>query len=151
MTKIDVHLRHGDIVVVADGSKALLLVNEGDVPSPSLKTQQVLNLDNPPTHEKGTERPGHFDKGSRSRRGAFEARDLHEDAEDAFSAQIAEMLDHLAPEIIQTRVVVVAPPRMLGRLRHHLSETVRGCVVAELDRDLTNWPITEIETLFSGQ
>ena len=55
---------HNAFVFVGDGRKALFLRNDGDEKFPNLKTEKVFEDDNPPSHEQGTERPGHLGKGS---------------------------------------------------------------------------------------
>ena len=55
---------HNALVFVGDGRKALFLRNDGDKTVPNLKTERVFEDDNPPSHEQGTDRPGHLGKGS---------------------------------------------------------------------------------------
>lgn len=150
MTRKGIRLRHGDFVLVTDGSKALLLANEGDALTPDLRIATVLNLENPATRDQGTDRPGHFEKGSWFRRGAFEASDLHDGSEAFFAARVAQMLDHLVSQDDERRIVLVAAPRMLGHLRSRLSARIRGMVAAERDVDLVNRPLDTIETLILG-
>ena len=59
---------HDGLVFVGDGRKALFLRNEGDEKYLNLKTERVLEQDNPPTHEQGTDRPGHLGKAAGSGR-----------------------------------------------------------------------------------
>lgn len=42
-------------------------------------------------------------------------------------------------------MVVVAPPRALGVLRHAYSAHLRGALHGELDRDFVKLPVREIE------
>ena len=42
-------------------------------------------------------------------------------------------------------LVVVAPPRMLAELRQAFHADVKERIVAEIDKDLTNFPVSEIE------
>jgi protein required for attachment to host cells len=42
-------------------------------------------------------------------------------------------------------VVLIAPPRVLGELRKHLSVKAQAKVKGEIDKDLTRHPISEIE------
>lgn len=149
MDRLDVRIRRGDRVLVADGRKAILMVNEGDAHRPRLRTELALEDDNPKTSEQGTDRPGHFDKGSRTRRGAFEPRDLHDDAEERFSERLADLLERTATSPDHPSILLIAPPRMLGHLRTHMSAATRARISAELDRDLTGMPVPEIEALLS--
>ena len=54
---------HNAFVFVGDGRKALFLRNDGDEKFPNLRTEKVFEDENPPTHEQGSERPGHVGKG----------------------------------------------------------------------------------------
>lgn len=150
MTRTDIRLRHGDFVLVADGSKALLFVNEGDALTPELKVTTVLELENPSTHDQGTDRPGHFDKGSRFRRGAFAQSDLHDEAEAGFAAKIVAMLDHSLSQNEGRGIVMVAAPRMLGLLRQRLPDRIRGMVTAERNVDLANRPLNAVKSIIFG-
>ena len=53
-----VRLEQGEWVVVCDGRKALILENVGDAKFPNLRTKEVHEQKNPPTHEQGTDAPG---------------------------------------------------------------------------------------------
>jgi protein required for attachment to host cells len=43
------------------------------------------------------------------------------------------------------KLIVVAPPRAMGRLRHDFSPAVRAIVKAEVEKDYVRQPIYEIE------
>jgi protein required for attachment to host cells len=61
-----------------------------------------------------------------------------------FASQLATMLaDHSAKDAFD-RLVVVAPPAMLGNLRKMINPEVRNKIVAEIDKDLTRIPNNEI-------
>src|SRR3546814_1482000 len=62
--------------------------------------------------------------------------DFHEQAEDRFIAEVAGFLgDH--SRINGNNVVVIAPPRTLGRLRQHYPNGTADRVIAEIPKDLT--------------
>ena len=42
-------------------------------------------------------------------------------------------------------LVIVAPPRTLAQLRHAFHVDVKKRIIAEVDKDLTKHPISEIE------
>src|ERR1019366_4467011 len=67
---------HNAYVFVGDGRKALFLRNDGDEKFPNLKTEKVIEEENPSSHEQCTERPGHIGKGSQ--RSAVEPTDWHD-------------------------------------------------------------------------
>jgi len=138
-------LKHGDWIVVGDGRKALFFTNEGDEKFPNLQTMNVLEQDNPPTHEQGTDRPGRSHASVGPGRSAVGQTDWHQLEEDRFAHTISDVLYKEAHKQAFDRVVIVAPPRTLGEIRKSLHPEVTQRVVAELDKDLTNMPPYEIE------
>ena len=138
---------HDAIVFVGDGRKALFLRNEGDEKFPNLKTEQVFAEDNPPTHEQGSDRPGRaFARANTHRRSAVGETDWHHLEEDRFVGRVAAALEHLVRERRVPALVIVAPPRALADLRRDLHADVKKRVVAEINKDLTGHPVSEIET-----
>jgi protein required for attachment to host cells len=138
-------LRNGTIVLVADGSKMLLLRNNGDATFPELQVIAHCEIVNPTSHEQMSDAPG-VTFSSHTRRSAYPAKDPHQEAEDRFAAEVAGKLGkHVAEE--KGEVVVVAPPHMLSVLRHHYEPAVKARLVAEIDKDLTKHPVSEITRL----
>jgi protein required for attachment to host cells len=139
---------HDAIVFVGDGRKALFLRNDGDEKFPNLRTERVFEDENPPSHEQGTDRPGHLGKGSQ--RSAVEPTDWHDIEQHQFARKVAAALE----QVIRTRkvkaLVVVAPPRTLADLRDAFHADVKACVIAEINKDLTKHPVGEIEKHLTG-
>jgi protein required for attachment to host cells len=48
----------GEWIVICDGRKALILENVGDRRFPSLQTKEVLEHQDAPTHDQGSDAPG---------------------------------------------------------------------------------------------
>ena len=137
---------HDAFVLVADGTRALFLRNEGDALYANLKTELVLTDDNPPTHEQGTDRPGHAGKiPGTQRRSGMEPTDWHDIEEHKFARRVAAA----AEEIVRSRnvkaLLVAAPPRTLAELRRSFHDDVKQRIVAELDKDLTKHSVADIE------
>ena len=142
---------HHAFVFVGDGRKALFLRNDGDEKFPNLRTEKVFEDENPPSHEQGTERPGHIGKGSQpGRRSAVEPTDWHDIEEHHFARKVAAALE----QVIRTRkvkaLVVVAPPRTLADLRNAFHADVKACIIAEIHKDLTRHPVGDIEKHLTG-
>jgi protein required for attachment to host cells len=135
----------GDLVVVCDGRKALLLENRGDEAFPNLHMQEVLEHDNPATHEQGTGAPGRVHQSIGTARSAVEQTDWHDDAERHFLQMLARELDAAVARAPGKRLIVVAAPRALGMLRQAYSPLLRHAISAELDKDWVKMPIHEIE------
>lgn len=141
---------HDAWVLVADGEKALILRNEGDAEYPNLEVTRLIEQDNPPTHEQGTDRPGRFNDGPSVHRSAVQDTDWHRLAEERFAKDIAEKLYKAAHANRFDKLIVVAPPRALGELREAFHQEVEARVIAEIDKDLTNHPVDEMEKIISG-
>lgn len=138
-------LRHGDWIMVGDGAKALFLANEGDAELPNLKMVRVMETEDQPTREQGTDQPGRTFSSASSHRSAYEQTDWHQLEETRFAGEIADKLLAAARKDRFSRLVVVAPPRALGDLRKAFHKDVSERIVAEIDKDLTMFPSHEIE------
>ena len=137
-------------VLVADGEKALLMENAGDADIPLLEVRRERRTQNPPTHAQGTDRPGRRSDGPGAQRSAMEETDWHRLEKERFAAQLAEMLYRRAHADRFDRLILVAPPRILGALRKELHKEVMARIVAEVPLDLTNHPVDEIAARVSA-
>lgn len=143
-------LQNGTWVLVADGEKALFLENVTDAANPYLKVRREESQENPPTREQGTQRPGRYHDGPQVQRSAVQETDWHRLAKERFADELAEMLYGMAHDDFFEKLVIVAPPRILGELRDKMHPEVSQRVVAEIDKTLTNHPIEEIEKIVKG-
>ncbi|PZQ50756.1 MAG: Host attachment protein [Rhodovulum sulfidophilum] len=139
------NIETGTWVLVADGEKYLLLRNIGDAELIDLRVMRHEEQDNPPTREQGADRPGRLgDPGGRGR-SAVEETDWNRLEKERFAKDLAEQLRVWALANRFPRLVVVADPRTLGVLRPEFHKAVTERLVAEIDKDLTGAPISEIE------
>ena len=136
---------HNAFVFVGDGRKALFLRNEGDEKFPNLKTEKVFEDENPPSHEQGTDRPGHIGKAPEGGRAAVEPTDWHDIEERHFARKVAAALEQVVRADKVKALVVVAPPKTLADLRNAFHADVKARVIAEINKDLTKHPVWEIE------
>lgn len=134
---------------VADGSKALVLVNEGTDAEPRLSVLAKSELDNPPSREQGTDRPGRMPDRGPGQRSALDDTDWHEFEEQRFVRDFAERLNRAALRNRFERLILIAPPKVLGALRPALAPAVAERVAAEIPSDLTRHPVAEIERLIA--
>lgn len=132
-------------VAVADGCKALILVNEGTDADPLLRVVSKSELDNPPSRALGTDRAGRMPGPMARQRSAVETTDWHAFEEARFVREFAKRLDHAGQREKFDRLILVAPPRVLGELRAALPAHVRARLVTEVASDLTKHPVSEIE------
>jgi protein required for attachment to host cells len=138
-------IRQGDWVVVCDGKKALVLENVGDTKFLNLKTREVHEQPDQKTHEQGTDAPGRSINSIDSRRSAMEQTDWHQQEEERFLRRLASHLDAEVNAGNAKSVIMVAPPRALGVLRHAYSHNLRNALRAEIDKDFVKMPVDQIE------
>jgi protein required for attachment to host cells len=137
------------LVLVSDGRRARFLRNTGTAAEPQLVLESALDSENPYTRDQGTDQPGRAHSPDGRSRSAMEETDWHQQAEDRFAAQVANLLYHMEHARKFDELVVVAPPKMLGDLRARLHREVAECVIAEVAKDLTGHPLPEIGRLLS--
>lgn len=143
MTNIAVH--NGAWVLVGDGRRALFLENHGDPDVLDLRVIEARVEDNPATRDQGTDAPGRAFASQGGPRSSLETTDWHELEKEHFADRIAETINKAAETGEMKEVVLIAPPRVLGELRKHLSVKAQAKVKGEIDKDLTRHPISEIE------
>ena len=144
---------HDSFVLVADGRKSLFFRNEGDGEYPNLVVEHAEQHRDSKDREIKTDAPGRtFSSGGMSdARSAYSEEDFHQQEEDRFAADMAEMLKTRALADDFASLIVVAPPRALGELRKHYDKEVERRLVAEVPKDLVNLPVDEIEKILQAQ
>jgi len=144
------YVPHNALVLVGDGQKALFLRNKGNPQRLRLVVEQVLERDNPPTREQGTDRPGRSSASVGVARSAMEETDWHDIAEERFAGELADALYRHAQADRFEKLVIIAPPKILGSLRKVLHAEVSARVAAEIPKELTSHPVAEIERLIAA-
>ena len=164
------------LVLVADGAKMLLFRNRGDATYPKLEVEEALQQEDAPDRDQKSDAAGRsmssWGGGSQSgfgqtvgyaggqagrgqggqfnpARSSMQETDYHQQAEDRFAADAAELLKKRALASDYERLIVVAPPKTLGELRKHYHKEVQARLVGEIGKDLTNRPVPDIEKIIS--
>jgi protein required for attachment to host cells len=143
-------IRHGEWVVVCDGAKALILENTGDTKFPNLKTIKVFEQEDLPTRALGTDAPGRTNNSVGKSKSAVEQTDWHDQSERQFLAQLVRHLDGVLGAGKTKSLILVAPPRALGMIRPAYSQTLKGALRAEVDKDFVKMPVHEIARRLTG-
>ena len=141
---------HNSYVLVADGKKSLFFRNEGDGDYPNLVVERKDGHADQEDRELKTDDRGRTFSSAGDGRSAYEETDYHQQAEDRFAAETAEMLKERAMRQEFEQLIVVAPPRTLGELRKHYHKEVEKRLAGELAKDLTSHPVEEIEKILSA-
>lgn len=132
-------------ILVADGGGARIFESVGQGRGVHLVSGTESRVDNPASHELGQERPGRVYESVGTARHAVEPkRDPHRALEALFANQLATMLANYSANNSFDRLVIVAPPAMLGELRKDIKPALREKVIAEIDKDLSKVPSNEI-------
>jgi protein required for attachment to host cells len=141
---------HNGLILVGDGQKALFLRNRGSALNVDLVVEQILERDNPATREQGTDRPGRATASLGAARSAMEEVDWHHIAKERFANEIAKALYHHAHANRFDRLIIIAPPKILGQLRKAFHAEVVARIAAEIPKELTSHPISEIGKLVAA-
>lgn len=144
-------LSNGTWVLIADGEKALFLVNQTDGEDPFLEVFREEEQENPPNREQAANRRGRFNDGPSVHRSAVDDTDWHQLAKDRFASDLADILYKRAHQGAFERLVIVAPAGTLGELRKELHQEVSDKVIGEIPKTLTNHPIEEIEEIVTKE
>jgi protein required for attachment to host cells len=134
-------------VLVADGKRAQLYRNAG----PDHGLERVANgsfeSHLPPTHSGAlmTDRPARVQESAAPARHAIEPKtDPRRALKTAFAADLARKLEDGLVKGACQRIVLVAPPRIMGELREHLSARGRAAVAGEIVKDLTRLNLPDL-------
>lgn len=139
------------VIVVANGTTARGYVNTGVGKGLDPAPLFDIAIDNPPTRDQGSERPGRVHDRFGPGRHAMEPKaDWHRQDKAAFARTLAERLETAARDGAADRFVLVAPPTMMGDLRGALSPHVRDLVSGEITKDLTHCGLSELEGQVGG-
>ncbi|WP_375172637.1 host attachment family protein [Pseudooceanicola sp.] len=138
-------------VLIADGEKALFLRNITDSENPNLEVVRKEEQDNPKDIDQSANRPGRMQDTGVGQRSAMDDTDWHELAKERFGDELAALLYQQAHQGKFDKIVLVAPPKTLGELRHKMHKEVADRVIAEVPKTLTNHPLDEIEAQLSGE
>ena len=144
----DVLIATGETLVACDGRKLLVLSNEGTRELPSFTVRSEFHRPDGPSRDLGTDRPGRMDAYRGGPRSALDQPDPHDAGEAEFMRGVAELLDEAVTSGRLQSLVVAAPPRALGQLRHHDTPARREAVRAEIASDFVRMPVPEIESHF---
>lgn len=138
-------------VLIADGEKALYLVNKGDDMDMNLVVRDKEEQDNPQAQDWAANEPGRYNKGPFVQRSAVDDTDWHELEKERFAKDLA---DQLYEDVHKGRfkdLIIIASRPVLSELRKEMHPEVADCVRLDVPKVLTNHPIDEIETLLSKE
>jgi protein required for attachment to host cells len=128
-------------IVIANGARARIARSNG--PGKALEPAFAYDFAAPraPTRAIVSDRPGTYpDRGGLGTHQFAPKTDRHEYEKTLLAGDLAEVLDKGAVERAFDRLILVAPPAMLGRLRQAITRRAQSRVTAEIKKDLTHVP-----------
>lgn len=135
-------------VVIADGMHARILSQDrhGAPLAPALDQE----LFNPAAHgfsrDLKSDAPGRaFNTGSGGRHSMEPPTDPKTREKELFARRVAELINDAAGRKEFQRLILVAPPKILGALRANLDSHAKKLVAGEIHHDLVRTPVSEIE------
>jgi protein required for attachment to host cells len=127
-------------ILVVNGTKARFFFNEG--PNRGLKPRPDLDMTQPPLHARDiqADKPGRsFDSGGQGRHAMEYPTEPERVAERRFLGEVLVRLEELDRDGAFDRLVLAAPPRVLGDLRQLLPRGLASKVYADVNKDLTHF------------
>ena len=139
------------LVFVGDGRKMLFLRNIGDAEFLDLRTEAHDEQELPKDREIKSDAPGLNAQSGGFGRPAMDEADFHQQAEDRWAKDAADILNRRALANDYKALVIVAPPKTLGELRKHFHKETEKRLVATFNKDMTDRPLDQIEDLLAGE
>ena len=144
-------LPHNALVLVADGTKALFLRNQGDQNQIDLRTEAHDKRDDRKDREIKTDAPGTQGQRWGDARPAMDETDFHQQEEDRWVKKAADDLRQRALRNDFDALAIIAPPKALAVLRKELHKEVERRIVLTINKEMTDRPIPDIEELLVGE
>ncbi|WP_126975888.1 baeRF12 domain-containing protein [Frigidibacter oleivorans] len=143
-------LTDGTWVVVADGRKAMVFDTEVAGGTPMLHVREEQAQFNPPDRDQATDRPGSAGNRGDGTGSSMEETDFQRQGKERFATDLADWLYHRAHEGAFDRLVIAAPPVVLGAMRPALHKEVSDRVIAEVPKTLTGHPVPDIARILAA-
>lgn len=139
-------------IVIADGAQAKVFEHNGPSKGLTPVEDMLFEQDRLKSSDIMADKPGRsFSSAGPGSRSSIEySSDPVQVRERRFVEKLADVLHERHADGQFDRLVIAAAPTALGDLRPALSDKVRGTVIAELPKDLTNIPTAKLAAHFDG-
>lgn len=139
-------IAHDTLVMAVDGARMSLYRNTGTQREPRFELLAQEHFKAPPTADLAGDRPGSTFQSASPARSAYETTDWHQRLEDEFAEEMAELFNfHMADN--SRKGVLIAPPKVLGKIRKHLRPETRAQLIGEIGKDYAGRTPLEIAEL----
>lgn len=140
-------LENGIWVAVCDGGKFLLLKNRGDADITDLRVIAHEEIDH--DAQIGREHRGPSPDGTQAKRGRSQHLSVEELSEHRFVNSVAAELDERVRSGVIGKMVLIADPRTLGRLRSRMNDQTRDATIKEIGGDFAHNTIADVEAVLA--
>ncbi len=130
-------------VVLADARNASVVVNSGPGKGLAVLEDKAWSAE-PATGFSSEAGMGHSSAGPGV--SAVDQGDPQEHADQVFAKQIARHLETALAKKDFDRLVIASGPHMLGLMRKALTPSLKGAVVGEIPKDLSDVPLDRLQT-----
>lgn len=144
-------LPHNALVLVADGKKMLFLRNDGKGRNLDLRVEEAQEREDRKDHEIKTDGPGLTAQSGGYGRPAMEETDFHQQDEDRWAADAADIVNRMALSNDFEALAILAPPKTMGELRKHWNKTTTRRIVFELTKEMTGRPVADIQDIILNE
>ncbi len=131
-------------IVIADGSRAHILLNEGPNKAVSFVPGTDFRHGTPPNRDIYADRPGRTHESAGVSRSAVERNDAHAQQKQEFVQTLIALLKEKLSKKEFDRWILVAPPEILSDFRQNFDHTLKDALAGEVAKDLTRIPIDKI-------
>ncbi len=132
-------------ILVCDGARGRILVNRGRGTGLSEIERADSESAREPTRELGTDRPGRsFDSVGAGSHAMASPTDWHRFEKTKFAREMAAIINQAALANGFDRLVIAAPPRVLGDLRQALRPQAAKKITGEIGKDLTRIAVHDL-------
>ncbi len=140
-------IAHDTLVMALDGARMSLFRNKGSEREPKFELLAEEERKTPSTADLGDDAPGSTFQSSGTARSSYEQTDWHQRQEDEFATDMAELFNiHMADDDTR-KGVLIASPKVLGKVREHLHPDARARLIAEIDKDYAGRTALELAEL----
>jgi protein required for attachment to host cells len=142
---------HGALVLVADGKKTLFLRNHGDAEMIDLRTEAHDERADPMDRDIKTDAPGVQWPSAGFGRDTMGEADFHQQGENRWIRDAAEEVNRRALSNDFDALVVIVPPKALGKFRKKLHKEAERRLILTVNKEMTDRPLPDIEELLVGE
>ena len=143
-------LPHNALVLVADGTKMLLLRNRGDENQIDLRTEAHDEREDRKDSDIKTDAAGTMKQSFGYGRPTYEETDFQQQEEDRWIKDAADELKARALRNDFDALAIIAPPKALGVLRKELHKEVDRRIVCTVNKEMSGRPVPDIEALLQN-